>query len=386
MNLWAQSSVGFKCAIALAMSVAHAAVPISLSDDTVLARVPIRPRAPAAVAAADMESAIRSAQAWIQQARTDNNPRAYGYAQQALAPWWTQTNAPLALLRVRAQLLQTDHQFTASYADLKRILAIAPADAQAHLDAATLLVTTAQYETAREHCDALTRLAPSPIATLCTAQLDATTGRAQRARTQLRALLTEKKIASNSAQAWAHTLLAEIEDRIGDTDAAQRAFVAALNLNPADHYARVAFADFLLSRNAAAQVLPLFSATAIERLPDASLLRYAMAARETKAADATALATEIRARLAAALQRGDDAHLREATIAALSLDNDAPRAASLAIKNWALQKEPIDALLLWRAGERANNQSAVNTARAWFNTSGFEHPLRARIVTPPKTF
>lgn len=388
MTIWSKVWIGCTCATALTISIAHAATPLPLTDDTVLARVPLRPRAATATqaaTAADMAGAIATAQSWIQKARTDNNPRAYGYAQQALAAWWTQTNAPLALLRVRAQLLQTDHQFAASYADLKRILATAPNDAQAHLDAATLLITTAQYETARGHCDALARIAPGAVAALCSAQLDATTGHAQRARTQLKEVLAAKQIQSNSVQAWAHTLLAEIEARIGDPAAAQRAFSAALNLNPSDHYARVAFADFLLSRQTAPQVLPLFSATPIERLPDASLLRYAIAARETKQPNAPALAAEIRTRLAAALLRGDDAHLREAALAALSLDDDAPRAAQLALKNWALQKEPTDALLLWHAGVAAKDQNAMATARAWFTASAFEHPVRATLSLPQQT-
>ncbi len=357
---------------------------IPLADNTVLARVPMRPRA--AVVSGDMESAIRSAQAWMQQARNENNPRAYGYAQQALAAWWNQPNAPLALLRVRAQLLQTDHQFAASYADLQRILTLQPNDTQAHLDAATLLVTTAEYGKAREHCDALLRLAPGFIATLCSAQHDAITGNAARARDQLRSALNAKRMQDPAGNAWAQTLLAEIEERLGDPLAAQRAFTAALALNPGDHYARVAYADFLLARKTAPQVLALFSATPVARLPDASLLRYAIAARETKQPQAEPLVTEIRARLAAAILRGDDAHLREAAIAALELDNDATRAAQLAIKNWVIQKEPTDALLLWHTGVAAKNQIALDLARAWFAKTGFEHPVRARLSELKQTF
>jgi hypothetical protein len=361
------------CAAAAFSSSAAAALPAPLADDTVLARVPKRARTMSPANTNDLAAAVRSAQAWIAVARRDHDPRAYGYAQQALAPWWSQREAPLEVLRLRATIQQVDHQFEQAYSDLQRIIALAPQDAQARMDAATLLTTTARYPEAKTHCAALAQLTRGLIPAMCFAQIEGIVGDVRAARASLSAALQAQPSAAPEMRAWATTLIAELYERAGEASAAKLAFANAIALNPRDIYTRVAFADFLLSNQSAPLVLGLFAEPA-DKLPDAALLRIAIAAKRSGHADALTFASAIGARLRAAGQRGDSPHAREEALYALHLETNAPRAAELAVKNWQSQKEPTDALLLLAAGRAANNTAATLAATSWLQATQFQHP------------
>jgi tetratricopeptide (TPR) repeat protein len=360
------------CVAATYSSVA-AALPSPLTDNTVLARGPKRVIKTNSIADNDFASAVRSAQIWVETARRDNDPRAYGYAQQALSPWWSQTNPPLEVLRLRAKIMQVDHHFDAAHDDLLRLLALNPRDGQARFDLATLLTTTAQYREARTHCEALNSISRGLIPAMCFAQIDGIEGDARGAIVRLNAALSAAADAPATLRAWATTSLAELYERVGETALAKAAFARALVLDPGDSYNKIAFADFLLSQNSAPQVLTLFREP-IEKLPDAALLRLTLAARTLGTPEASALASTIRTRLAASGQRGPSPHLREEALLALKLDRLPQKAAELALKNWQTQKEPADALLLLEAGRSAQNKMALDTATQWLRVTRFEHP------------
>jgi Tfp pilus assembly protein PilF len=360
------------CAAA-ALSTAAAALPSPVTDDTVLARVPKRARTPILANANDPAAAARSAQAWIAAARRDHDPRAYGYAQQALAPWWSQPDAPLDVLRARATIYQVDHQFDLAYRDLQRIIALDPRDAQAQIDAATLLTTTARYNEAKVHCQALAQLTRGLVPAMCVAQIEGIVGDARAARTNLSAALQAEPNAAPEIRAWATTLIAELHERVGETNAASLAFAKAMALNPRDIYTRIAFADFLLAQDSAPQVLRLF-VEPTDKLPDAALLRLAIAAKRSGHTDALPLANAIGARLRAAGQRGDSPHAREEALYALHMEANASRAAQLALKNWRSQKEPTDALILLAAGRAAKDDAATQAATSWLQATRFQHP------------
>ena len=375
MSKWSKAWVGIACATSLIFGAANAAPPSPLTDDTVLLRVPKRtqPRSVDAAKAPDLESAIKSAQQWIDTARRDHDPRSYGYAQQALAPWWTQTEPPLAMLRLRATILQVDHHFELAYSDLKKIIALAPQDAQAQLDAATLLTTSARYREARIHCAALAKLSRGLIPVMCQAQIDGVEGDVEGALIRINTALRTDSNAPATIRAWATTLAAELYERAANNEEAQRAFATAIALNPQDMYTRIAFADFLLSKQESTRVFALFEGAA-SALPDAALLRLAIAAKRSGRADAEALRSQLQARLQAGAQRGDTAHAREAALFALHVEGNSTRAAELALSNWKSQKEPTDALLLLQAGRTAKNGAALQAANEWLAATRFQHP------------
>ncbi|MEK6634454.1 MAG: hypothetical protein AABY94_14125, partial [Nitrospirota bacterium] len=58
-----------------------------------------------------LDAAVSLATKLIEQARSDGDPRFLGQAQAILAPWWNQTDAPPAVLLLRATIRQNAHEF-----------------------------------------------------------------------------------------------------------------------------------------------------------------------------------------------------------------------------------------------------------------------------------
>ena len=122
--------------------------------------------------------------------------RELGAAQAALAPWWSQADAPAQAVLLRARVRQAQHDFDAALADLHRLLGragLAPDDrAQALLDAAALHQLRADLPQARALCEQLRTLAPLQ-ASACLAELDSLAGQAQAAALLLKAASAEKE-------------------------------------------------------------------------------------------------------------------------------------------------------------------------------------------------
>ena len=70
----------------------------------------------------DIALATSVAQRYISLGRSETDPRYLGYAQAALAPWWSQAAPPPQVRLLRATLLQSTHQFGPALADLKGCL------------------------------------------------------------------------------------------------------------------------------------------------------------------------------------------------------------------------------------------------------------------------
>jgi tetratricopeptide (TPR) repeat protein len=344
------------------------------SDDTVLAHLVSQgARVTGAANTREPQDAVRRAQAHLRAAKHSNDPRAYGYAQTALGMWWSATEAPTEVLRTRAQILQADHRFTEALKDLQQALRQSPQDVQAGIDTAVLLTTMARYGEARERCAGLPGSTMELVRVICSAQLDAVTGRAAPARDALLRALPRAAVSDAGLRAWATTLLAECNERLGDAEAADAAFRAALRLDETDTYTRVAYADWLLTRNAASKALALFPGE-IASLPDASLLRLAIAAQQLGLATAPTLTQTLRERLAAARGRGVSPHTREEAQLALTLDRDPKRALPLALENWKNQREPADAWLVLESAYQAGMPRTAHAVLRWMDETGFEHP------------
>ena len=78
----------------------------------------------------------------------------------------------------------------------------------------------------------------------------------------------------------------------------------------------------------------------------------------------------MQARFDAARQRGESLHAREEARLALDVLGQPARALQLAQDNWARQKEPADAVLLWRAARAAGQPAAADPLRAWAPNPG----------------
>lgn len=359
---------------------AGAAPYIPASDDEVVERLPARASDPAALELAALRSAwqrdprdaalaVPLARRYYEESAASGDPRFVGYAQAALAPWWSLPAPPTDVRVLRAILKQFEHRFDESLADLHAAVAAEPGHAEAWSWIAAIQMVRADYAAARQACTALAPLTTALIASACGAYVDAMTGRAARAAAQLRAALQAAAEADAGQRLWALTRLAETEERRGAYGAAEAAFRAALALDVEDVYLLAAYADFLLDRGRAPEVLDLLR----ERTrADVLLLRAALAARTVGDRAASTWTSELGARFDAARARGDTSHRKEESRFVLALLGDAARALRLAQANYAEQREVADARLLLEAALAARQPAAAKPVLDWMAANGVE--------------
>ncbi|MBC7717841.1 MAG: hypothetical protein H7143_12985, partial [Pseudorhodobacter sp.] len=261
---------------------------------------------------------------------------------------------------------------------------------------AAIHMVQANYAQARRSCEMLAPLTTPLIATACTAQVDATTGRTAEAARSLRQALQDTALKSAGAsdgqaaqRLWVLTRLAETEERRGAYKEADTAFREALALQIDDVYLQAAYADFLLDQGRAAEVPSLLKGRG---RADVLLLRQALAARALKAPEAAALSRELGARFDAARLRGDTTHRKEESryvrsVLGESSASAAANALRLATENFAEQREPADARILLEAALTAKNPAAADPVLQWMAKSGIDSVvlkrLAAQLVSQP---
>lgn len=369
-----------------ALAQAAGAAPfVPSSDQQVLERLPARAADPRQrelralreqwrAAPGDAAIAVQLASRYVEEAGTEGDPRYVGYAQAALAPWWTQADPPLDVRVQRAVLRQYGHEFDAALADLSAVAAADPRHAEARSWQVAIQLVRADYPAARQACEQLAALAETLVGVACQAQVDALTGRAGPAAEALRAALRAAG-AEPTLRLWALTRLAEIEVQRGRHAEAEAVFREALALGLPDVYLESAYADFLLDRGRAAEV--------IERLrgrerSDLLLLRLAIAGKAVRSPKADEWRQALSARFDAARLRGDALHQKEEARFALAVLGDAKRALELARANYALQREPADARVLLEAALAARDAAAAAPALRWLEANRVENAtLRA---------
>lgn len=325
----------------------------------------------------DLALATSLAQRYIASARQATDPRYLGYAQAALAPWWSQPAPPPEVRLLRATILQSTHRFDAALADLDGVLAAKPGNAQAWLTRATVLTVRGDYTKATASCARLSSVADQLVTITCLANVAGMTGRSLKSEQLLDLTLQRSSNAAPELQAWSLTLLAELATRRGETASADQRYRRALAISPHDSYLLAAYADFLLDQQRPAEVLQLLKNQ--DRI-DALLLRRALALQsagdERELAKASA---ELRDRFAAAMQRGDTVHQREQARFALFLQHDAATALQLARNNWEVQKEAADMRILLEAAIRAHDARAAEPVLTWIAASGMEDVALTRL-------
>jgi tetratricopeptide (TPR) repeat protein len=351
-------------------------------DDEVLEQVAVRgelraERARLAANPQDLALAVRLAQHYVRLGRQEADPRQYGRAQAVLAPWWNAPQPPAAVLRLRAQVRQSRHDFDGALADLDALLAQAPRDAEAWFMRAVIFEVQGEPERALASCAPLRRLADALSATACAASAASLAGRAAPSYALLASALERAPGAGAETRAWALTTLAEIAERTGRGAAAEEHYRAALAAAPPDHYRLAAFADFLLARGRHVEARALLEG--YERM-DALLLRAAIAARRLGAGDAGRLIDALGERFAAQSARNERVHLSSEARYALELRDDPARALELAQANFAVQREPIDLRILLEAALAAGRPGAARAALEWYERSGLEDTRIAALA------
>jgi tetratricopeptide (TPR) repeat protein len=375
-------------AIAYRPSAAASALRLPTDDDEVLERLPSGAGDPRARRAAelrrslaarpeDLDAAMALARLDIQEARARSDPRFLGYAQAALAPWWSLSEPPTPVLVLRATIKQSLHDFEGALADLDRAVALAPDDGQAWITRSVVLTVRGRYDEARRSCEPLRDLATPMTLAACTGAVDAVTGHAADAYARILGTPTLP-----GERAWAQSTLGEVAVRLGRDADAERHFVTALAIDPSDGYATGAYADLLLDAGRAPEVVTMLAGRTDN---DGLLLRLALAEAATGAPQAAAHAGAVAARFEAAHLRGDRLHLREESRFELGLRHDPARALALAKENFAVQKEPWDVRVYLEAALAAGEHDAAVPALELLAAHHLEDPCIASLATKLRT-
>ena len=316
----------------------------------------------------NLDAAAQLAARYIEVGRSEGDPRFLGQAQAVLGPWWDQPAPPPRALLLRAIIRQNAHEFAPALADLNEVIRVQPTNAQAWLTKASILQVQGHYEEARRACRPLMRLAARHVALTCLSDIAGLTGQAARSREVLTWAASQLGVPDRE-RLWALTALAELSARIGQSQAAEQYFTEARRIGIKDQYLWGAYADFLLDRGRAQDVVRLLEG---DMKPDGFLLRLALAEQAQHlpvAKDHTAM---LAARFSASRDRGTRIHLREEARFTLVLLANPRQALTLAQANWEIQKEPWDARLLLESALASGDLDAAKPVLDWLNTNQVE--------------
>lgn len=312
----------------------------------------------------DVTLATRVAWQALRWARQDGDPRWLGQAQAALAPWWPQAAPPDEVRLLRATILQSTHAFDAALRDLRALVKARPAQPQAWLTLASVLLVTGQYDEAQRACAALPSAGAPWHAQVCELELRSLRGEADAAQRGLAELVTR---APRELSGYINLVRAELAQRQGQPQQAAALYQSVLTTED-DVYAQGAYADLLLDQGRPDAVVALLKGR--ER-NDALLLRLAQAYAATDDEARARSVQALRARFAAAHERGDSVHQREEARFTLHLLKQPAAALKLARQNWQVQKEPADARILLEAAQAAGQPEAADEVRAFMRRWGW---------------
>lgn len=316
----------------------------------------------------NLESAVKLATRYIEQGRSEGDPRFLGQAQAILSPWWNEPTPPPAALLLRATIRQNAHEFDQALADLDLVLAVEPNNAQAWLTKASILQVQARYDEARRACQRLTRLTASHVLLGCLSDIAGVTGQSVKSRELLRQVLLDTTL-SGLERIWIATILAETAARTGAIREAEESFAEAFKVGIKDQYLLGAYGDFLLDQRRYQDVMSLLRS---ETRADGLLLRLALAEQALKLPMFQNHTAELAARFAAGRDRGTTVHVREEARFTLTLQHDAHRALPLAQANWNVQREPADAKILLESALAAKNPPAAQPVLDWMTSNHVE--------------
>jgi tetratricopeptide (TPR) repeat protein len=317
--------------------------------------------------------ALQMARRYLDQAHELGDPRFAGLALAALAPWTDDDTMPPDVLLMQATLAQYLHDFDGSVVKLQRLLDRQPAMPQAWLTLATVRRVQGRYADSDAACRQVGQTGGLLHGNACLAENAALRGDTDKARAALGALMVGRLPPETSA--WLMTTVAELEQRAGRADAADKAYQAVLRLTPNDAYAVIDYADFLIAQRRAAEVPALLKD---QVRTDAVVLRLAMVEAASHAASTAPSmlpdSVEMRERIALANERPDAQlfHGREQAMFALWVDHQPQKALALARANVVHQREPLDVLVFAQAARESGQAQALKEVRELTTTMGLK--------------
>jgi Tfp pilus assembly protein PilF len=316
-----------------------------------------RLRQASSVAPSDSDALARYVNALLSMGARTGNERYYGFAEQAISTAPAAVQLSVAMLR--AQVLQHRHEFRDAEHVLSEIIEHDPRHLDAVLMRAQVRMHLHEPESALRDCSKLALKVDLLTSMTCVAQAQA----AQSA--DLAALERSYSIVASLLQtdgapatrSWSAGVAAEFAARLGNSDAATMWYRTAYELDRDSHYARIAYADWLLSKSDYAAA----NEVAGSGVSNADIFRTVLAKRERDSAAARQLQLSWRE----AEARGERAHLRDQARFELIVLNDAARAHVTALDNFRDQRESEDALLLAQTAAARKDARAVALLKQW---------------------
>jgi tetratricopeptide (TPR) repeat protein len=316
-------------------------------------------------AAARLDVALPLAQFYISQARASGDLRLLGYAEAVLKRWISQSPPDPQALMLHATILQSRHSFDAALGELDEALRARPDDAQAWLTRATVLRVLGRYTEAAGACAQFARRADAGVGLICEQSVKGLAGHLESAYASLSGLSTQGML--DPERAWRDSELGEMAVRLGRDADAERWFRHGLAYSPQDFYVRAAYADLLLRQHRGAEVLELLKGQeSIEPL----LLRLAIAQRQEHDPGLARSSELLQAAFAVEAERGEAVHRREQARFLLEVQDRPQDALAAALANWAVQREPDDALILVNAARAAGAPQRAQPALEFARTYG----------------
>ena len=294
----------------------------------------------------DAHAALQLAKQYIELGRAESDPRYYGYAEAVLTPWLNAAPPLPEALTLRATLFQNRHEFGSALKYLEQALAAQPRQPQAWLTRALIFEVQGQYDAALKSCMPLLKLAATLTSQVCIASTLSLSGQLDQAYRQLNLAMQTAPAAPPQDRQWAMVTLAEMAERMGDTDLAWQHYRQALDMSLRNGYLLATYADFLLDRQRYREVVELLQN---ETRSDGLLLRLTMAEQQLHLPAAEAHIDSLKARFAAGRLRGDSVHQGDEARFLLHVLNSPGPALELAKANWAVQREPRDMRILLEA-------------------------------------
>lgn len=354
---------------------------VPANDTQVLAELPAGARhaevSARRVARARLDVALPLAQFYINQSRASGDLRFLGYAEAVLVSWVDAPTPDPAVLVLQATIQQSRHEFEPALMTLDRAIAARRDSPQAWLTRATVLRVMGRYAEAEQACLEFARLADPAVGAICRQGVLALHGNLAAAYDTL--LHQPAAGMGNAENAWRDSELGEMAVRLGNDSDAERWFQRVLALSSHDFYVRAAYADLLLRQHRPAEVLVLLKGQdSIEPL----LLRIAIAQRQLRAPELAHSRTLLAAAFATETLRGEAVHRREQARYLLEVAAQPQQALEVALRNWQVQREPDDALVVIDAARAAGTPQRAAAVRDFLRAQGLRD---ARLVNDAAT-
>ncbi len=324
---------------------------------------------------ADASAVQRLADAYLEIGRRTGEPRYFGRAEAALAPWLDAPRPPVALALQMADIRQYRHEYDAALLLVDRVLEREPREPRALLMRAAIHLTRGRFEMARADCRMLLARGETMLGTTCLAQVMSMTGSLVAAERLLTALVERSAQLPAVQRGWMMTTLAEEQERSGRAESAERYLRQALELDAHHHYARLALADLLLDRGRAEEIPDLLAG-----MPKTEGVLLRLAEAQQRSGPARANSDVLRARIAEASRRGERLHRRDLVRLHLRVLGDERAALAHARDNWAEQREPVDARLLAEAALAARDVASLQELKDWRVQTGYEDQVLDQLL------